>query len=148
MSQGFVEVEVKGFREMNELFKQLPEAVGQKVLRKALMKAAQPMLNEVRSRTPVQRTGSGSNRTGGELQKSMKARVGRSKDATTAIVRVGTPLHYGWFVEFGTEFQDPQPFMRPGFYATTSQAIETFTAVCSESLNEQISRARLKAGAK
>lgn len=141
-----IEVRVDGLSALNDLFKDLPQQVGQRALKQSLLHAAQPLLQELKSRTPVQRTGNANKRTGGTLLASMKAKYGRSPEPTTAVVVVGTNIHYSKFVEFGTKKPHggiaARHFMRDAFESASQQVIDTFVADTADIVQRRIDRWR------
>lgn len=122
------EIKLTGFKELNDLLLQLPDAVGGKVLSKATYEAATVIREDAQARAP-ERTG--------RLRQFIGRGRGRSKsdDRYEAVVLVGLlslsgkekqnyregktrvlfDAFYGKFIEFGTRFMGAQPFLRPAF---------------------------------
>lgn len=60
----------------------------------------------------------------GRLRSSIAHKQGR--DSRGPYVEIGTSVSYAGFVEFGTRYQPPQPFLRPAFAEAISSAARRF----------------------
>lgn len=60
----------------------------------------------------------------GRLRSSIAHKQGR--DMRGAYVEIGSSVSYAGFVEFGTRYQSPQPFLRPAFAEAISSASQRF----------------------
>lgn len=124
-------VKIEGLRELEKALSELPKATGKSVLRRVLVKRAQPVADAMRAAAPVD---------DGHLKKSIivstKRPVGHKSAAAQAFatggkaaakaagsgpveVFVGPGRHpQAIFQEFGTINHGPQPFARPGWDQT------------------------------
>lgn len=129
---GGVTYQLTGFKELGADLKQLPVELGPaKILKKAVAAGAPPIVNDAKSRCPVDH---------GNLRDSITFQMGRASlekgltDDYAATVLIGTACgtgtaamkkqealgvdvnpYYGKFVELGTRFERPQPFLGPAF---------------------------------
>jgi HK97 gp10 family phage protein len=121
---------LEGFRELDRALGELPKRTGKNVLKRVLMKAADPVDAEASEAAPLL--------TGG-LQRSVVAgtRLTRSQRIGASFgpggfrlatknyveVHVGTSLPKGMFQEFGTFKDQAQPWFRPAWESTKNDAL-------------------------
>lgn len=142
-------VSVSGLRALDQALAELPKATARNVLKRTLLKAGEPIAEKARDYAK-ERTGrlnksiaisaKVKNKVGkAEYAAAMRAGLGqaaavqamrdarRASSASFAEMYVGpeTPAgFYGHLVEFGTFNTTAQPFMRPAWDATQSQALD------------------------
>jgi HK97 gp10 family phage protein len=107
-----------GFKELENALLELPKAVGKKVLREALKKAAQPVVWDAQRNVPV---------LTGELLGSIDIRATLSKRQRRGRAKAGDVEMFigpswpkgahGHLVEFGTSKMAARPFLRPAWDA-------------------------------
>jgi len=158
---------VEGLRELDDALSELPKATGKNVLKRALIKAAEPIASTARSLAPIGPTGKlhiniiasakFKNTTGNaEYHAAMSAGFGRDIAAEAlrsarraagggesfAEIAVGptNQVFYGMFQEFGTVHHGPKPFMRP---AWDSHKMDVFNSIKND-LAEEIEKARAR----
>ena len=105
----------EGFDELARALNALPEAVGKKMMREALKRAAQPiagMARAIMARSP----------DAPHAAENIVIHPGRS-GFSVAIGPSQDGFHYWMFQEFGTRFQSPQPAMRPAFDSQAPAAL-------------------------
>ena len=129
-----VRFEVKGLRKLDRALQKLPEAVAGRALTKAALAAAKPIKQQMLGRVAVDR---------GQMFIDLDARVSRANVGKRRVtISIGPSIQTGWrvhFLEFGTQFQPAQPFMRPALDAAAPEAIRIF----KRELKIQIKRAKL-----
>lgn len=146
-----------GGKDLERELLRLSAKVAKSISRKALRKAARPILVEARNNVPVRE---------GRLKKALRLKVDRGRDAVTganqesATISLGgaaakkyrpsktdrarykyqigsRPDVYGAFVEFGTVDTAPQPYLRP---AWDSHGGETALDAIGRELGNEIER--------
>ena len=147
-------VHIRGAREMEAVLRKLPDYIAKKVLNAALRDAAKPILDEARNLAPVGEESKGRMRLRtskrgkttvsnyGKLKLSLKiitVPAAMTVHSATVAVTVGKAF-WGMFVEFGTRFMSPKPFMRPAFESRKMEALDRL----GKSLGEQIEKAAAK----
>lgn len=123
-----MKVKIEGLRELEATLAELPKATGKNVLRRVLIKAAQPIEADAAAAAPeltgrLRRdvsTGTRLNRR----QAAMARRLGKSE----VEVHVGVNDPAGVQNEFGNAHQRPQPFLRPAWDANRQGALETISS--------------------
>lgn len=166
-----VTVKIDGLRELEKALSELPKATGKSVLRRVLVKRAQPVADAMRALTPDDPA------TGGyDLKRSIavgtklsrrQAKLHRAasgggprmtaagwradpKTAVEAFVGAG-PLPHAHMQEFGTIDDAPQPFARPGWDATKAGVLDGLKDDLwaeIEKSAKRLARKRAKAAAK
>lgn len=120
-------VKVEGLRELERALAELPKRTSKSVARRTLLKAAQPMAEDARSKAPDDPA------TGGkDLHTSISAgtklsRGGRRRHRKQSDVEVfiGPHARHAHLQEFGTAHHAAQPFMRPAWDAGKMKALDT-----------------------
>lgn len=156
MAMRTTKTRVDGLRELEKALRELPKAVGKRVLREALKDAARPIEAAASGQAPV-RTGAlqRSHGTGTKLSRrqmgihrrwigAMPVRTpsGWKSEPTKAVyVFAGPgPLPQAHLREFGSADQPPQPFMRPAWASEKHNAMSLF----QRRMSERIEAARAK----
>lgn len=150
-----ISIDVSGLKEMEKALKQIGESVGAKALRGALRDAGKPMLDDAISSVPkttqVYVTGRKGQRRRvqpGRLKRSLKMRAKIDKNRHTAWVFVGTraqgkqkDVYYAKWVEFGTRYAKPQPFLTPAMMRNEGRFFNLF----KEKLAKRLKNAQRRA---
>jgi HK97 gp10 family phage protein len=140
-----VAIKLEGFKELDRALGQLPKATAKNVLKRVLMKAADPV-DEAASNAAPQDTGKleRSVIAGTRLTKSQRgagARLtaeGFRSDAKNYVeVHIGTSLSRAMFTEFGTFKDPPQAWFRGAWEQTKGQALD----IIKSELGTEIERA-------
>lgn len=114
---------VEGLRELDRALKELPRATAKNVVRRVLLKAAQPIADDMAARAPRDTGYLGDHiDTGTRLSKRQRS-VSR-KESEVEVYAGATRVVQATLQEFGTKNQPPQPFARPAFEAGKHRALE------------------------
>lgn len=154
-----VTVRVDGLKELDEALGELPKATARNVLKRALIKAAEPIAEQARALAPV-RTGklrdsiiiSTRTTNPGKQAFAIAMKSGASREEAVAAARLANRGHKSFFElyvgpgrqphahlqEFGTAHHAPQPYMRPAWDANKMRALETI----KKQLADEIEKAR------
>ncbi|MBQ2263263.1 MAG: HK97 gp10 family phage protein [Loktanella sp.] len=148
-----MEIRTTGFKELNDALDELTKGVGKGVLRRSLLKAAQPMAELAKGMAPDDPATGGfdlktSITAGTKLSRAQtKAHRKMFRDDRAAVeVFVGPgPLPQAHLQEFGTVHHAPQPYLRPAFDADAGPLIDRLGAEMSKEVKKAVGRARRKA---
>ena len=101
------DVRVEGLAELKRQFRRLDKSSRRKTLRKVLRKAGRPVIVQARKNLKQ-------NRDTGRLEKAIAQSV-RAEHDTRVFSEIGfrKKSFYGMFIELGTAFQPPRPWLRP-----------------------------------
>lgn len=158
---------LKGGKQLERALIQLGEKTRKQIVRRAVKKAAAPILKTAKARAPVET---------GLLKISLATKIKHYKRSGTWMVIIGarfrfkgkkvaairaaskgvrgerkTPALYAHLVEFGTRVRSqhpgvkPQPFMRPAWFAHWRQAFNTLRAQLWTEILKESNRLALKA---
>ena len=171
-----ITVSVDGLRELDAALGELSKGVARNTLRRALLKAGQPMADLMREMAPDDPATSGVRDLGdsitistradgadagkaafsqalsgggsrGDALSAMKAARAGGAFAEVYIGPTGQAFH-GRFQEFGTPHHGPQPFVRPAFDADAPAVIDRLRAEMTTEIAKSVGRARKKAARK
>lgn len=142
-------VDIKGLKELDDLLKSLPEQIQRKALAQANLAGATVLKEEAKSRVPVRSDPPGPIKVGknaskarlpGFLKASIKAwRIKKgAKGSVTHGVGTRGMAFYGKFLEFGTKYISPRPFLRPALDAAYLKAIDAVAAVLRTKIEKEI----------
>lgn len=162
-----VKFRFEGLKELDDLLKQLPAAVDNRIAGNALRAGARVIRDSVKAATPEGDSG--------RLKKSIRVITGKSSDRSTKVVHVGffgKPSSLAHLIEYGTVpirrstsgkklvfvvngqvmFRDQvkgviaRPFFRPTTERTAAYALETIRRVLADQIvkEAQKPRARLR----
>ncbi len=143
-----IKVKVEGFRELDKALQQLKVATAKNVARRVLMKAAEPIAEDMRARAPDDPdTGGNDLRSSiGAGTKLTKRQSKANKRESPVEVFVGAGgLPQAHLQEFGTEHHAAQPFARPAWDAGKGQALETIRDELTIEIGKAAARAARKA---
>jgi HK97 gp10 family phage protein len=118
--------QVYGLSEINEVLKQLPPRIADRLLQNATQAGARVVLKEIKSRAPRHegRASPASARYGTIVENLAVKQLSVLKGTTARGSRVTTgDAFWAVFYELGTARQPARPFMRPGFDAAGSDAV-------------------------
>jgi HK97 gp10 family phage protein len=160
-----ITVKVDGLRDLQAALAELPKATQTAVLKRTLLKAAEPIVTKAKELAPV-RTGAlrksiraVAQSKGGQAGKAafhatMKAGGTRKEAAAAAraanranpssadvVVLIGPArLPYAHMVEFGTSEMGPQPYMRPAWDANRERVLESIKADLANEITKTVAR--------
>jgi len=122
-----VKFDLKGMADLERELNQLTLKARASVLRGALNKAIDPILQAARQNVSAQFT-----ERSGTLRRSIKksATAPRGSNGFTAEAKVGVTGEgfYGRFLEFGTSKMPARPFMRPAVDAHAQEVVDLFAS--------------------
>jgi len=142
-------VKVEGLAELERELERLSKSAGRRVLRSALQKSTPQLIQEMKSRAPV---------NSGNLRDSItastklaKAQAGKHrrmfKDNRSAVeffvgpsYDLGAGGRHAHFLEFGTVKMSPQPFMRPSFDGDKMSLLGRVESNLKTELNKSLAR--------
>lgn len=161
-----VTVSTSGFRALEQALAELPKATARNVLKRALIKAGQPIADEASRLAPVDsgklrdriavsarlknkvgsaefasamRSGLGKQAAVSALRQARRDAKGQGSFAEMFVGPSKGVLRYAHLVEFGTVKTAPQPFMRPAWDSNKREALDI---IRRELGNEIITAAR------
>lgn len=150
-----MDIKLEGFAALEKAMEELSQSQGRAVLRRAQMKAAQPMADLAKSLAPVGPTG--------RLAKSISVQSRLAKrqagihrrtfrdDKLSSEVFVGPTYlstgggRHGHLVEFGTVKMAPRPFMRPAWEQDKKNYLDRLGAEMAVQVENAVKRARARA---
>lgn len=137
-----------GFKELEANLKRIEKAASQKSATRNAMKAAlQPTINEAISNAPE---------ASGDLKESLQvgtrlnkhqAKLERKEGKDDVTVYAGSSDVGASWIEFGTQDQAPQPFLRPAWESTKDNILPALSADMARRIDKAIKR-QIKAAAK
>lgn len=137
-------VKVHGLKELDDALREFSKATERNIVRRALLKAGEPIVDTAASRAPRLRghlqTSIGEGTKLSRRQKSLH----RAKAGVEVFVGAGA-LVQAITQEFGTVSHPPQPFMRPAWDENKYRALERFKGAMSEEIDKAVKRAQRKA---
>jgi HK97 gp10 family phage protein len=164
-------VTVEGLSELDAALKELPKATGKNVIRRSLIAAAQPILDEATQLIVVRRVtpqiamskvkfsggdagkrafaeamarGASREEAGEAAHEANASDTGEGSGITAGVLSVGPTRRAFYGFEFGTIRQAPQPFMRPAWDGNKTGALDIIT----EQLAAEIKKAAARIAAK
>lgn len=134
---------VEGLKELERNLHALPRSVTKRVVRHALRKGGEPIIEAARARAPV-RTGALRDSIGGSYRLSKRQkRLHRKASAEEYFVGAGGKgARHAHLQEFGTVHHGPQPFLRPAFMAEQGEALR----IVADELGKAVMRAAKRLG--
>lgn len=134
---------VEGLKEFEEAMEEFSKATTANIIRRAFIKAAQPMLSDAQAHAP---------KLTGKLQLSFAAGTKLSKrqkklhkkESDVEIFVGAGALVQAVTQEFGTINHPPHPFMRPAFDANGRGALSIFTDEMGKEIDKAAARAARK----
>jgi HK97 gp10 family phage protein len=122
----------KGLSDVEAGLRELPAQLEKDVLREGLKSAGEAYRDGMATRVP-ERTGT--------LLTSLTYKV-EVTPTPRVLIGPGREGFYGSFVELGTRFMSPRPFMRPTMYQDAEIALSAFVNGCNRVFNRLVSRAK------
>lgn len=141
-----VVVKFEGGRELERALGELPKATARNVLKRALTKAARPVLEAMESRAPRD-TGwtAGSIAISGTLNPANRSDLKKEGKSFAEVYVGSTRGSAGILQEWGTINQPAQPYMRPAWDATKGGVAETTRREIKVELDKAAARLAKKA---
>lgn len=142
-------IKIEGFKELDRALGELPKTTARNVLKRTLMKAADPVEQAAQANAP-QDTGKLERSViiGTKLTPRQRRDIKYSK--SFAEVYIGTALGRGMFQEFGTFKDPPQLWFSRAWSATQGRALEIISTTLGSEIEKaaaRLARKRAKANA-
>jgi HK97 gp10 family phage protein len=136
---------VEGLKECEEALKALPLATSKNVLRRALIKAGEPVAESAKNRVERLTGATAESITvGTKLTKRQKKSAALTKDGVEVYVGAG-PLPQAHMLEFGTSRQAADPFLRPSVDANGKRMFSIFRDEVRAEITKAVQRLERKA---
>lgn len=137
-------IRVEGLKELNEALQEFSKATERNIVRRALLKAGEPIMHAAASRAPRLRGSLQASVTEGtKLSRRQKA-LNRQVSGVEVFVGPGA-LVQAITQEFGTVNHPPQPFMRPAWDENSRRALDVFKLAMTVEIDKAAKRAAKKA---
>lgn len=147
-----IQIELKGFKEIDSILKGLPEKLQKKSLTKAMNKAAKVVVDAAKRKVPIwphPHKYRGVSYPPGFLRKNIAWGIGKKRKGIYTITRIvgikkpkgkGYYPYYARMVELGHKSRSgrhvaPQPFMLPALKQNTQKVINTIRVELLNQLN-------------
>jgi hypothetical protein len=118
-------LETRGFKELDNLLKQLPRNVENRVLSRSVMGAARLGVKFIKAAAPVGIEPSEASKKYGSLKKNIRAgRAKRKKKSTKEAMLHTGDAFWGWIIEHGKHDQVARPWFVPAFQNATGQMLD------------------------
>lgn len=149
-----VSVKLEGWKEMDEALEELSKAAGKGALRRALKKAAQPLVDKMKSMAPVDdgdlRDSIAVSTKLDKRQAGLHRKMFRDDKAAVEMFvgpsyNLGAGGRHGHLQEFGTEHHGPQPFARPAWDSDKMDLLDRLGDELWTEIDKAVARARRKA---
>lgn len=130
---------IRGIRDVRRASEGMVTRIAKAANRKAVSKAATPMLQDARAKAPI---------LTGALRKSLTKRVRTVGTGVSAKIggRRGMPGgRYLHLVEFGSSRRSPHPFLRPAFEATKAESIRVYRQSIWGDIRIETAKAKVRA---
>lgn len=144
-----MEMELEGFKELEDALDDLSKAAGKGVLRRSLKKAGQPLADLMRSGAPrgqgdlIESIGVGSKLS--KRQGALHRAMFRDDRASVEVFVGAGPLAQAPQSEFGNEHQAPQPFVRPAWDQDQQALLDRLGSHLWAEFEKSLARAKRKA---
>lgn len=150
--------QIEGFKELDDMLKQLPKAMGKTVLRNALKKAAIPIRDAAKENVPIGPTGNLKDSIGISTRLKKSQRRGRIRSKDRVEVFVGSSAPHAHLIEFGTveRFRKgargatgampATPFLTQAWDATKQEALQIIQKELLTELLKAVKRLKTRAG--
>lgn len=141
-------VKIDGAAELEKTLRLLPKEIAKKVVYGALLKGAQPILDEARRRAPVgnvvRKDWKGRLHLPATLKWSIRKFRAKTAPGEPPAVAIGIPkksrAFYAHMVEFGTRKMRPRPFLRPAFDAKGMEALSIIGREIGKGIERAVKR--------
>ncbi|MCD9148994.1 HK97-gp10 family putative phage morphogenesis protein [Pseudophaeobacter flagellatus] len=144
-----MEMQLEGFSELEDALDDLSKSAGRGVLRRSLMKAAEPMADLMRSRAPhgqgdLEESIAVSSKLSKRQAAEHRAMFRDQRAAVEMFVGAGA-LPQAHQSEFGNEHQAPQPFARPAWDQDQQALLDRLGGHLWAEFEKSLARAQRKA---
>lgn len=118
---------IEGLQECERALRELPKATGKNVLKRTLLKAAEPIAEAWGRLTPVFR-GTLKKSVGAGTKLSRRQKAQHQKQSDVEVFVGAGPLPQAHMSEFGTAHQAPKPAGRPAWDNNKMKALESINS--------------------
>jgi HK97 gp10 family phage protein len=110
-------ITLKGAKALTRQLRRMGDKVARKGATNALKEGAKPIREEVRYQAPVDK---------GNLRRSIKSKISKRRKTEQEVMVGPDPsiAPKAKFPQFGTKYQDPQPYLTTGFDLREDEAIK------------------------
>lgn len=133
-------IRMEGFKELGQALDQLPKATARNTLRRVLKKAAEPVRDAMADKAPVLTGRLKQSIVVGTKLTSRQARDAKREGKHFAEVHVGTADPAGVVQEYGSFKEPAQPFARPAWDATSTDALVTISTELGAEIEKAAAR--------
>lgn len=135
-----MKIKVTGLRELDAALMTMKQSTARGVVRRALLKAAQPIADDMAKRAPRDSGYLGDHIDTG-IRLSRRQRSVTRKESDVEVYAGATRVDQAVFQEFGTIDHAPQPFARPAWDAGKMEALETVKTELAAEIEKTAKRA-------
>jgi HK97 gp10 family phage protein len=132
------DIETKGFKELNNLLKELPKNVENKVLMRSAVGAARAGAKVIKEAAPVGDEPSEASKKYGSLKKNIRAgrAKARKRSAREALIHTRDAF-WGWFYEFGNPRQPARPWFVPAFKSASTRMLDEIKSRLGKGIEDE-----------
>ena len=139
-----MKMRVDGLKALNASLMQMKGSLAKAVVRRALLKAAQPIADDMAQRAPRDSGYLGDHIDTGVRLSRRQSKMSR-KESDVEVFAGATRVVQATLQEFGTSDTPPQPFARPAWDAGKMQALQDVKASLADEIEKTAKRAARKA---
>jgi HK97 gp10 family phage protein len=144
-----VEIKVHGMAEIRRALEELGTQAASRVARSALNRAATPVVKRAKELAP-QPGDSDDPHSTGALRKAIAKRLRRQRrgsDKQVVVIGLEKPVSRRvHFVEFGTRFMRPEPFLRPALDERVGEVLRIMREAMAAGIQREVAKAAQKFG--
>jgi HK97 gp10 family phage protein len=150
-----ITVHIEGLAEVQSALRELlPDRTARSIMRRVLIKRAQPIAAHASSLAPVDPTGQQdlkrSIKTSSTLRKSQRSAGRKNPDDVEVYIGPSTAntkaiLHYAHLQEFGSSHHGPNPYLRPAWDAARGEVLKGIANDMWDEIVKAVKRADKKA---
>ena len=140
---GMIKVELKGFKELEETLRLLPDRVEKRVLQSAVTSAVRIARREIKKSAPVGQEASSVQKKYGykKLKQSLKVKRLRRVEGSERAARVDTgTAFWATFYEKGTRNQPARPFFKPAFERSKNEMLKKLAERLDAGITKEVKK--------
>ena len=138
-----MKVRVEGLKALNASLMQMKGSLAKAVVRRALVRAAQPIADDMAQRAPRDSGYLGDHIDTGVRLSRRQSKMSR-KESDVEVFAGATRVVQATLQEFGTSDTPPQPFARPAWDAGKMQALQDVKTSLADEIEKTAKRAARK----
>lgn len=139
-----MKMRVEGLKALNASLMQMKGSLAKAVVRRALVRAAQPIADDMAQRAPRDSGYLGDHIDTGVRLSRRQSKMSR-KESDVEVFAGATRVVQATLQEFGTSDTPPQPFARPAWDAGKMQALQDVKTSLADEIEKTATRAARKA---